>query len=47
MQHGIKRGMSIDTIEDPMVAFVVKVIAHTFYQSSQLNSVPYIAMDIG
>ena len=39
--------MSIDTIEDPIILFVLKVIAHKFYQSSQLNSVPYIVVDLG
>lgn len=29
-----KRGMSLDNIEDPLVEFVVRVIAHKFYQSS-------------
>ena len=39
--------MRIDMIEDPMVAFEVRVIVHKFYQMSQLNSVPCIAMDLG
>ena len=39
--------MSIDTINDLMVEFVVRVIAHKFYQSSELNSVPYIVVDLG
>ena len=39
--------MSIDTIKEPLVDFVVKVISHKFYQSSRLNSVPYIAVDVG
>ena len=42
-----KRGMKIDTITDPLLDFVVRVISHKFYQSSRLNSVPYIAMDVG
>ena len=42
-----KRGMTIDTITNPLINFVVRVISHKFYQSSRLNSVPCIAMDIG
>ena len=42
-----KRGMTIDTITDPLVNFVVRVISHKFYQSSRLNNVPFITMDIG
>ena len=42
-----KRGMTIDTITDPLINFVVRVISHKFYQSSRLNSVPYITMDVG
>ena len=42
-----KRGMTIDTITDPLVNFVVRVISHKFYQSSKLNSVPCIVMDVG
>ena len=38
--------MSIDTIRDPMVEFVVKVIAHKSYQSSRSNSVTYVAIDL-
>lgn len=41
-----KRGMTIDTIKDPLVEFAVRVISHKFYQSSQLNSVPCIVVDI-
>lgn len=39
--------MTIDTITDPLLDFVVRVISHKFYQSSRLNSVPYIAVDVG
>ena len=39
--------MTIDTITNPLLNFVVRVISHKFYQSSRLNSVPYIAMDVG
>lgn len=39
--------MSIDTIQDPLVEFAIRVISHKFYQSSQLNSVPCIAIDSG
>ena len=42
-----KRGMKIDTITKPLIEFVVRVIAHKFYQSSQLNNVPCVAIDIG
>ena len=37
-----KRGMTIDTIKDPLLEFFVRVISHKFYQLSQLNSVPCI-----
>ena len=39
--------MTIDTIIDPLIYFVVRVISHKFYQSSRLNSVPCFAVDIG
>ena len=39
--------MTIDTIIDPLVDFVVRVISHKFYQSSRLKSVPCIAVDVG
>ena len=39
--------MAIDTITNPLIYFDVRVIAHKFYQSSQLNSVPCVAIDIG
>ena len=42
-----KRGMTIDTIIDPFLNFIVRVISHKFYQSSRLNSVPFIAVDVG
>ena len=42
-----KRGMTIDSIQDPLVDFAIRVIAHKFYQSSRLNSVPCIAVDVG
>ena len=41
-----KRGMTIDTIRDPLVEFAVRIISHKFYQSSRLNSVPCIAVDV-
>ena len=40
-------GMSIDSIEDPLIEFVVCVIAHKFSQSSILNNVPCVAVDLG
>ena len=39
--------MTIDTIIDPLIAFVLRIIAHTFYQSNRLNNVPCIAVDVG
>ena len=42
-----KRRMTIDTIKDPLVDFVVRVISHNFYQSTRINSVPCIAVDVG
>ena len=42
-----KRGMTIDSIIDPLIEFAVRVISHKFYQSSRLNSVPYIVLDVG
>lgn len=42
-----ERGMSIDNIQDPLVEFAVRVIGHNFYQSSRLNSVPCMAVDLG
>ncbi len=31
----------------PLIDFAIRVIAHKFYQSSRLNNVPYIAVDVG
>ena len=42
-----KRGMTIDTIIDPLIEFTVRIISHKFYQSRRLNSVPCIAVDVG
>ena len=42
-----KRGMTIDTIMNPLIDFAVRVIAHKFYQLSQLNNIPCVAIDIG
>ena len=42
-----KRDMTINKITDPLVEFFVRVISHKFYQSSRLNSVPYIVVDVG
>ena len=39
--------MTIDTITNPLVEFFVRVIAHKFYQSSRINSIPCIAVDMG
>ena len=41
-----KRGMKIDTVIDPLLDFVVRVISHKFYQSIRLNSVPCIVFDV-
>ena len=41
-----KRGMTIKTIKDPLIEFIVRVICHKFYQSSQPNNVPCIAVDV-
>ena len=38
--------MTIDTITEPLLDFAVRVISHKFYQSSRLNSVSYIAVDV-
>ena len=40
------RGMAIDTIKDPQLDFVVRIISHKFYQSSRLNNVPCIVVDV-
>lgn len=40
------RGMTIDTIIEPLLDFSVRIISHKFYQSSRLNSVPCIAVDV-
>lgn len=42
-----KRGMTIDIIKDHLVDFSITVIYHKFYQSSRLNSVPCIVVDVG
>ena len=42
-----KRGMAIDIVTDPLLKFFIRVISHKFYQSSRLNSVPYMVVDIG
>ena len=39
--------MSKDCIEDPLIEFVVHVIAHKFYQSSRLNSMSCDAIYLG
>ena len=38
--------MTIDTIKDPLIDFVVRVISQKFYQFSRLNSVPCIVVDV-
>ena len=39
--------MTIDIITNPLIDFAVRVIVHKFYQSSRLNSVSCIAVDMG
>ena len=39
--------MAKETIRDPLIEFVVRVISHKFYQSSRLNSVSCIVVDVG
>ena len=38
--------MTIETITDPLLDFVVRIISHKFYQSSRLKNVPCIAVDV-
>ena len=38
--------MTIDTITEPLLDFSVRVICHKFYQSSRLNSVTCIVVDV-
>ena len=40
------RGMTIDTIIEPLLDFAMRIISDKFYQSSRLNSVPCIAVDV-
>lgn len=40
------RGMTIEKVLDPLIAFVVKEIAHNFFQSSRLDSVSCMAIDL-
>ena len=42
-----KRGMTIDTITDPLLKCSIRVMSHKFCLSSRWNSVPCIAMDVG
>ena len=42
-----KRGLNIYTILYHFVAFLVRVIAHKFGQSSRSNNVPCIAVNLG
>ena len=41
-----KRGMIIDTIIDPLINLSLRVISHKLYQSSRLNSVTCIDVDV-
>lgn len=38
--------MTINTVKDPLLDFFVRVISNKFYQSSRLNSVSCIAIDV-
>ena len=38
--------MTIDTIIEPLLDFVIKIISQKFYQLSKLNSVPCIEVDV-
>ena len=38
--------MIIDTIKDPLLYFAVIIVSHKLFQSSRLNSVPCIAVDV-
>ena len=38
--------MKNDTIKDPLLDFAVRIVSHKFYQSSRLNNVPCIAVDV-
>ena len=40
-------GMLIDGIKDPIIEFLVHVIVQKFYQSTILNSVTCVAIDLG
>ena len=40
------RGMKIGTIKEPLLDFAVRIVSHKFYQSSKLNCVPFIAVDV-
>ena len=42
-----QKRMTIDTIIDPLISFVVRIISQKILQSSRLNSVPCIVVDIG
>lgn len=39
--------MKIDTITNPLLDFYIRFISHKFYQSSRLNIVSCIAVDVG
>ena len=38
--------MAINTITKPLLDFAVRIISYKFYQSSRLNSVPCIVVDV-
>ena len=42
-----KRGMKIDTIIDPLLEFCIRVMLYKLYESSRLNSVLCIVVDVG
>ena len=41
------KGIFITTIEDPVIEFTIRDIAHKFCQSSRLNNVLCIVVDLG
>ena len=41
------RRMSTDSILDPLIGFVVRVIAQKFFQSRKINTVSCMAIDLG
>ena len=40
------RGMTIETITEPLLEFSIRIISHKFYQSSRLNNMPCIVVKV-